>query len=163
QPIQPLPLLRSGELRLRLFCQRQEPAAMPPPRPLRLSRFQQPIPRILPHRLQQPIPPLALPLFIEDERLLYQAPEQVQHPPLYPPARRFCRLQSPPSREDGEATQQGLRRSRQEIVAPIDECSQRLLPGQRRATAAREETKHIVESLVQLLYREGLHPCRRQL
>ena len=55
---------------------------MPLPHVLRLPRFQEPIPCILAHRLQQSIPPFALPLLVEHQRLLHQARERFQDLPL---------------------------------------------------------------------------------
>src|SRR5579862_473375 len=64
QAVEPDPLLKALNFHFGLFGQRQEESKMPPPNSLLLTAPSQPLRRILPRRLQQPITRFSLMLLI---------------------------------------------------------------------------------------------------
>jgi hypothetical protein len=64
-PLRPGDLSGSQHVGVGLLCPPEEEVTMARPHCLALSCFEQPIPRILPHRLQESIPPFALSLLVE--------------------------------------------------------------------------------------------------
>ena len=63
QPVEPSPLVRARQVRLGLFCQRDEVRKMPVAPLAFLFTLPEPVPRILTHRLQQPVSGCASLLF----------------------------------------------------------------------------------------------------
>src|SRR5205823_1920329 len=78
------------------------------------------------------------------------------------PTERLHVLEGAAAGEDGESLRQGLLGFGAEVVAPVDEGAQGLLPGQRRAAAGGEEAEAVVQALRDLLRRERADPRRRQ-
>jgi hypothetical protein len=79
QTIQALGVLATLRFRFGRLRQTEEEPDMTLPESRRLPCFQQPIPRILAHCLQQPIPPFPALLVIPHERLVHQRGEQIQN------------------------------------------------------------------------------------
>ena len=102
---------------------------MPGPRVRLLAGRRQPLHRVLAYRLQQPVAGPRIPACASgahhQERLLHQAPQDVQHvlgeglgagPG---PAHRLGRRQVEVPGEDGQAPEEGALGGGQQVVAPI--------------------------------------------
>jgi hypothetical protein len=94
-------------------------------------------------------------------------PHPTDHGPLTTDCRigadRFRRFQVPAAGEHRQLPQQASLRLAEEVVAPLDECSQRLVTRQRCAAAPGEQAKPVIEPVVELLDRQRLHAGCRQL
>src|SRR5439155_9224617 len=92
-----------------------------------------------------------------DQRLVHQTNQEVRDVgPLDPPTKAHLLggLQGPPATEHGESSQDGPFFFGQQVVRPVDERLQRLLPGQGRAAAPGEEAEPVVETIEDLVYRQ---------
>src|ERR1051326_3350746 len=142
----------------------REKQRVPPLDLLRLASLLQLLGGILPQRLQHAIPEGSVGLWLGlHQRLVYQLAEQVQRG-----AR--CRfrdgtggIQRPTSTEDRQILEKRTFGFVQQVVAPVDERSQRAVPGQRVATAASQQLEALVQPRRELLHREGPQTCGGQL
>ena len=80
-----------------------------------------------------------------------------------PAAHDFGGLQRPRTTEHGQPAQQDLLVLTQQVVAPVDQRAQRLMPTRRGRTAAGQHLELIVQASRKLLGRQHVHPGRRQL
>ncbi len=68
-----------------------------------------------------------------------------------------------PAREHGEAAQQRALRLGEKVVAPVDQCAQRLLSRQRRPVAGGEQAEAVVDARGDLLDRQRAQARCREL
>ena len=177
QPIAPLELFRTLKLQLCLQGQLQAEAQMPVAGGDRVIRLQEPVASILPHRLQQSVPPAALLiLFVDDQRLLDQVGEQIQHfPALNWRPRRVAhgalllgvgadllrRLPGSSRRRRRRGAAAGSLRLGEQVVAPVDGGPQRLLARQGGAAAAGQQAEACRPSRARSAPRTAPSPARR--
>ena len=134
-----VPLLAS-EFALRMLGECDVEFEMPVAGARVLARFGEALQRVLPHGLQQSV---ALALCIErDQRLVDQVPQQVQHVArrdVVARADRLGRVERESAGEHRQPLQQRALAGREQVVAPVDRCAQRLLARQRRLVAALQQ------------------------
>ena len=115
-----------------------------------LARVVEPLARVQPDRLEQPVAPLASALVRGDERLLDEAREHVGAPrdvETGAGADGFDRAELEAAGEDAEPPQQHPLVRLEQVVTPLERRLERLLPRRRRAAAGAEEPEAVVEPL----------------
>ena len=135
---------------------------------LRVAHVHEPIARVLPDRLQHVIPRLFRGLG-DDERAVHQACQAVQR--IHPVRRgAVCdrhdvgrRVEAPGGSEHREPGQQAPIVIREQVPAPVDESSQRLLARERPSPASGEQAETIAQASCDLTDGEDGHPGRRKL
>src|SRR5579862_6278034 len=98
-----------------------------------LPSLDEPVASVLPDGFQEPVPRLARDLAVEDQAFVNQRSEHVEDLPLLDTiagANGFRAIEPPASLEHGEPLEQLLFAVAQQVVRPVDKCSQSLLPGQ---------------------------------
>jgi hypothetical protein len=65
--------------------------------------------------------------------------------------------------EDAQTSEEELLRRIEQIVGPVDECAQRLLPWHRIAISARKELEPVVEPVADLLDAQNTDASRSEL
>lgn len=134
---------------------------VPPPPDRLLPGLGEPLPAVLPDRVEQPVPCLAIPLLPDQHGLLHQPGDQVDDLGLADAvagADLLGRLQGEAVAEHaGTLPEQPLLRGAQ-VVAPVDQRAQRPLAGRRGARSRGEQPEAVVQPLQQLLNGEGAQP-----
>ena len=154
RPIQPLSLLRTLQFLLRFFRQHQEViSVLARDTPCRLRSPSQPVPGILPHRLQQPIARRSPAAPHDHTRLLSTravSKSSISHSSTSLARTHLLRrFQRPAPRKHRQAAAAASSRSRfEQVVAPVDQRAQGLLAGQRGAASAREQAEAVVQALL---------------
>ena len=125
---------------------------MPTRNPFRFTTLGQLVERIGPNRLEQS-PAARRRRCPANERLGHQACDAfgnhggrrtgIAH-------HRRRRLERETTRENGQATQQGPLRLRQQLVAPVQRRTQGLVPRQRHAAAGRQQAEAIIQEVGRL-------------
>ena len=127
---------------------------------LLLPALDQPISPILPHRFQQSVAGVTVLLLCYHQTLIHQTHQKVKHFPVFDTGANAdglrC-LRCPPACQDRNTTKQGFLRKREQIIRPVDQCPQGLLPGQSSSAASREQAEAVVEFAVDLLHRQRAH------
>ena len=132
----------------------------------RVTPFGEPLPAVLGERLQQGEAHAAGHRDGDHQRLVDQRPKMVGDVgggDLVVGAHHFGRRQVAAAGEHREPFEDALLVVEQELVAPIDDGTQRLLSGQGRARPARQQAEPIVEPRGDLGERERPGTGRRQL
>src|SRR5215471_9643421 len=96
-----------------------------------LTSLAQFLARIFTNGLKQGVSRCAVALLHRDKRLIYQTRENIQHPAAIESivgANPFYGLESKATSEDGEAMKQDALVHEEQVVAPVNHCSQRLAP-----------------------------------
>ena len=107
-----------------------------------------------------------MPRFGDDERLVDEGAEVIEHVPLVDAAvggHALRALEPEAADEDAEPAKDGLLVGRQQAVAPVERGAQRLMAAQGQARAAGEDAKALVEAGAQAFDAEQRHACRGQL
>src|SRR5262245_47117250 len=118
---------------------------MPAQQLLVCTRLCESLRRVLSNRLQQPEARLGAILIERDERLAHEVLQEIEH--AMPGARHRLRcVEREAARKDREPLEQRLLLGREEIVAPVEGRSQRLLPSGARPAALRQEPELILEA-----------------
>lgn len=78
-------------------------------------------------------------------------------------AHRFHRLQTAPAREHRDPAEQGALFFGQEVMAPVDRASQRLVAGQPGLAGSGQQLEGVIQPGGDLLDRQDFHPRRREL
>ena len=113
-----------------------------------LAGVGEPLARVQPDRLEQPVAPLASAFVRGDERLLDEAREHVgalRDIEAGSAAHGLDRVQLEAAGEDAESAQQHPLVRLEQIVAPLERRLERLLPRRRRATPGAEEPETVIE------------------
>ncbi|OPZ86620.1 MAG: hypothetical protein BWY76_00859 [bacterium ADurb.Bin429] len=133
---------------------------------LTIIRFLQPFQRVLADGFQQGVAHLSFVIRqTVHQRLFYQARQESQYFPFLKritSADLLRGIQRPPSDEDRQPAQHRLFDRRQQIVAPVNEGTQRLLSGKSAAIAARQQAEAVIQARGDLLERHGAHARGRQ-
>jgi hypothetical protein len=117
---------------------------------------------VLSQSLQHAVPKAAIWLDLGvDQRLVDQLPEPIQRRAFG--VNGFDGIKRPAATEDRQMLEQRSLVVVQQVVAPVDERSQRAVPGHRGAAAARQEIEALVQPLRDLLHRHGAQTRRCQL
>ena len=130
-----------------------------------LRRFQ-PLLRILADRLEKPVARLSGAVVGDDERLVDQLAEDVEHVDgieCVADQDRFGRDDVATAGEDREPVEGVAFELAQQVVRPVDGAPERLLPFERGAAAAREELEALVEPVDKVVRCHRTHTCGRQL
>ena len=101
-----------------------------------------------------------------DERAVDQPEQQVEDVVARNPvagAHLLGGVQRPPAAEHREPPQHDPLVVGEQVVAPVEGGLERPVPGLARPGAGREQREPVVEPRRDLVEREGLHPCRREL
>ncbi len=128
----------------------ERPGRMPACQGGGLAGVAEPLARVQPHRLEQPVAPLASALVSGDERLLDETREHVGAPrdvETGAGADGLDRAQLEAAGEDAEPAQEHPLVRLEQVVAPLEGRLERLLPRRRRAAAGAEEPETVVEPL----------------
>ena len=129
---------------------------------LNLASFQELLQRVLADCLKALKVRLACRLLDEHQRLVGQAGEQLQNivrGDVTTCADGFGGVQRTPACEDRHAAKQRTFRLAQQVVTPVDEGAQRLLPRQSRPAAAGQQVEAVVQAGSDLF--RGQHPDAR--
>ena len=113
---------------------------------------------VLADRLQHAIP--AIVEVRDDERLVDKTHQQIENLRLLDLAAGADLLgcvERPAAREHGQATEQHTLRRRKQVVAPVDQCPQRLLPRQRRPATPRQQVEAILKAGGDRIQRHRAH------
>ena len=142
----------------------EEPVGVAVPEGVALARLRQPLEAVLPQGLELVV---ATGLDIgDDERLVDEVQEEVEdlaRRQEVVAAHGFGGVERAPAGEDGEPGEQPALVLEQEVVAPVDDGAQRLLPGQRRSGTTGQDAEPVVEQRGQLGERQRPEACRGQL
>ena len=122
--------------------------------------------RVGPRRLEQPIPPRCAAEIRREERLPDQvrgAADNVRAGDLV--SRRYCtrRLQCEAAGKDRQPPQDHTLGLREQLIATVKRCPQRLLAGQCGPVASGKQVKPVIEPCSNLGYPEHATARRRQL
>ena len=154
------------ELRLGTRHHLQVPVPLPAQRVVGFARLDESVARVLPHRLQLAVARLVS-LGVRDQQgLVHEPREKVEHRVVLhrrTRADRFRGVQRSASHEDRQATQHRSLVLREQVVAPVDRLPQRLVARDGDAAGAGQEAKPIVEAGGDLLAWEGTHPGSGEL
>ena len=146
QAAQPLGLLRPGQLRFCLLRQRQEVVSIPFAHGVRVPGVDELFLGVLAYRIQQPV---AVAVLVGDhQRFLDEGDQQIDHIVLgdrLPGADELHRAERPAAGEDRQPREQRLFRRIEQVVAPVDQRPQRLVPRQLGTAAGRQQAKALVE------------------
>jgi hypothetical protein len=121
--------------------------------------------RVRARRLEQPVTRRVVVRLRRDERLVDERLQQIEDVEFIAPVDRTDRRRTVERKaidEHAQAPEECALPLVEEIVAPVDERVERLLPGHRVAAAAGEHAEAFVEPVVQLLGAQQLHACRRE-
>lgn len=141
----------------------------------RLTRGDKPFGGILADSLQQSVAHATVRTFLSNDQGLVDEPtEQVQHVLVFDalaqarPYRRYRAdrlrgFQAPPASEHREPVQQATLLLAQQVIAPVQCGTQRLLARQRCPTAAGQQAEALVEPSRELIDTQRGHPRSRQL
>ena len=133
---------------------------------VRFPRFVEPLRRVLPDRLQQPVPRRDADLLGDRERLLDEPFEQVEDVDGVDVAvggHELGGLEVEAAREHREAAQHRPLLVAQQVVGPVDGGPQRLVALDRRAAATGQEPEALPEPLRDLRRRQRARPGGREL
>jgi hypothetical protein len=154
------------ELDLGPLGQRQVPVAVPIAHRLDLAGLGQPLPAILPHRLEQPVARLVAARLGLHQRLGDQLEEQLEHvvrDHLAAGGDGLGGLEREAAGEDRQPAPERPLGRRQQVVAPPDHRAQRLVPGQGGAAPLGQEAEAVVQASGDLLRGQSGHPRGGQL
>src|SRR5205814_10595360 len=121
-----------------------------------LPRLRQPLVGILANGFEKAISPA-----VRDghhQRLVDQVGQQLENLGLVnftPRTHCLRRLERPAAVKDGKSAKKNSLLVGEQIVAPVDQRAQGLLPRQRGPVAARKETETIAQARRDVLYRQG--------
>ena len=166
QPTEPGRLVRSDDLRFGLSCERQQVIQMGAADCRDFAGLDEPVSRVLPDRLEEPVPPLRARLVYDDQRLVYEPGQQVEDVAvIYAAAGTHLlgRFERPSTRKHRQPAEQSAFAVREQLVTPVHRGFEGTLPGDRRPPAAGEQPETIVEPVTDLSDREELHAGGGQL
>ena len=121
--------------------------------------------RIGPRRFEQPVATVAAFGFRQDERFVDERCEHVEDVELVEieaASDRDCALEREPVDENAETPKQRAFPLVEQIVAPVDQRTQRLLARQHVAAPARQDAEALIEPAMDLLRAENLDARRSE-
>ena len=130
---------------------------------LRLAAFVQPVACVVANRFQHPV---ARVRGVEaDERLVDEGGQAIENTCAVPSpvgAHGLGSAERPAAGEDREPRQQRTFGRSEQVVAPVDQCTQRLLALRRTARAAAQEVEVVVQARCDGFDRQGADPRRSE-
>ncbi|HSC24320.1 MAG TPA: hypothetical protein VLG08_11445 [Casimicrobiaceae bacterium] len=155
QPIQPLALVASRQLRLGRLGECEEMREVPGMPTLLVGMHPRLLRCVRVHGIEQPIAGCGNTLLRNEQALVDERREKIEHAfggDIIPGAYLLRGLEREAAGEDRRRAEQRLFGVAQQLVAPVDRGAQRLLARRERARPARQKHESLVESLVDVLH-----------
>ena len=133
---------------------------MPGVQGFHFARLEQPVARVLPDRLQQPVANHPVPLLGDHQRLVHKMGQEIEHVldvNAVAATDLLSCLRDPASSKHRQPPQQHPFRLGQQFMAPVNRRLERLLPAQPGPSAIGQEAKAIVQPSGQLPDAQSRH------